>query len=133
MVVQLHGAVAKFQNDTDYCRMPAHQLANPRAQKPSLPRIFRAVKFKGQTSLTTAAVFQEIQRGGQIKREEQQREGGFDDPKTVMGTLTGIQPIKLHFKGHHHTHKALLLPLASLALAEKSRKECPCEVDITRP
>ena len=79
----------------------AHQLANPRAQNTSFTqRIFRAVqKFKGiQTSLTTAALFQEIQREAD-QREEQQRERGIPTtPRPVMETLTGIQPIKLHFK-----------------------------------
>ncbi|KAJ9490441.1 hypothetical protein VN97_g2799 [Penicillium thymicola] len=79
----------------------AHQLANPRAQKTSFTlRIFRAVqKFKGQqTSLTTTALFQEIRREAD-QREEQQRERGLPTtPKPIMETLTGIQPIKLHFK-----------------------------------
>jgi hypothetical protein len=64
---------------------------NPRGQKVSFTmRLFRAVQhFKGQLSVSTAVLFQEIQR--QKPRTA---------PNAVFETLSGTQPIRLVFKDH---------------------------------
>ncbi|CAG8885798.1 unnamed protein product [Penicillium egyptiacum] len=64
---------------------------SPRGQKASLTmRLFGAVqRFKGQSSVFTAALFQEIQR--QKPRTA---------PSAVFETLSGTQPIRLVFNDH---------------------------------
>ncbi|KAJ5958370.1 uncharacterized protein N7479_005520 [Penicillium vulpinum] len=64
---------------------------SPRGEKISFTmRLFRAVQhFKGQSSVSTAALFQEIQR--QKPRNA---------PSAVFETLSGTQPIRLVFNDH---------------------------------
>ncbi|KAJ5181122.1 hypothetical protein N7491_000677 [Penicillium cf. griseofulvum] len=65
-----------------------NERTNPRGQQVSFTmRLFRAVQyFKGQSSVSTAALFQEIQR--QKPRNA---------PLAVFETLSGTQPIRLVF------------------------------------
>lgn len=67
----------------------ASETASPRGQKVSFTmRLFRAVQhFRDQSNVTTAALFQELQR---LKPR--------NAPNAVMETLSGAQPIKLIFK-----------------------------------
>ncbi|KAI3109634.1 hypothetical protein CBS147333_5281 [Penicillium roqueforti] len=69
----------------------ANEGTNPRAQTVSFTmRLFRAVQhFKGQSSVTTAALFQEIQR-----------QKPPHAPNAVMETISGTQPIRLVFKNY---------------------------------
>ncbi|KAJ5773280.1 hypothetical protein N7457_008176 [Penicillium paradoxum] len=69
----------------------AEETTSPRPQKVSFTmRLFRAVQhFRGQSNVTTAALFQEIQR--QKPRTT---------PSAIMETLSGTQPINLIFKDH---------------------------------
>ncbi|KAJ5550890.1 hypothetical protein N7535_001172 [Penicillium sp. DV-2018c] len=66
---------------------------NTRGQEVSFTtRLFRAVQhFEGQASVSTAALFQEVQR----KRQEQP-----SLPNAVLETLVGTQPIRLAFDNH---------------------------------
>lgn len=88
------GAATRAQTSRTFQVMAAcgpDEVTNPRGQKFSFTmRFFRAVQqFKHQSSVTTAALFQEIQR--QKPRTA---------PNAVMVTLSGIQPITLVFKDH---------------------------------
>lgn len=75
------------------------ETASARGQKISFTqRVFRAAgTFWTQGSVTTAALFQEIQKDDD-KREKTQRKKNMPlSPKAVMETLGGIRPIKLVF------------------------------------